>query len=178
MATFKDFYSCPIFADVTLEFTTKIQWSFIVAKKHVAVREPIIHVRFECPEQKVAHEKLPIRKCQMSEVRQSYINSQKFRDSLRNILLRLGGPTWSEYVERLVRTPPSVRETKRTRITAPDGTTYVKSKARIGSPLYGRWHKIPPGFKNISQAGKLASVVESPPEDLTKSKEYTYCLHP
>jgi len=174
MTTFKDFYSCPIFPDVTLEFTTKIQWSLIVAKKHVTLREPIIHVRFEGPMQKVEHEKLHIRKCPTSEVRQSYVDSQKFRDSLRNVLLRLGGPAWLEYIESFVRSPLSVRETERTQVTAPDGTTYVKSKARIGSPLYGKWYKIPPGFKNISQAGKLATVIDSPPEE---PKEYVYCLH-
>lgn len=176
--TSKGFYSCPVFPNVTLEFTTKIQWSLIAAKKHVTLREPIIHVRFECPVQKVAHEKLPIRKCRMSEIRQSYVDSQRFRDSLRNVLFRLGGPIWLEFIERFVRSPLSVSETKRMRITAPDGTTYIKSKARIGSPLYSKWYKIPPGFKNISQAGNLATVVESPPEDLIKTKEYTYCLQP
>jgi len=174
MTTFKDFYSCPIFPDVTLELTTKIQWSLIAAKKHVTLKEPIIHVKFECPVQKVEPEKLPIRKCPTSEAIQSYVGSQRFQDSLRNVLLRLGGSAWLDYIESFVRNPLLVRETKRSQVTAPDGTTYVKSKARIGSPLDGKWYKIPPGFKNISQAGKLATVIDSPPEE---PKEYTYCLH-
>jgi len=162
---------------VTLEFTTKIQWSFIAAKKHLTPTEPIIHVRFECPMQKVTHEKLLMRRCPVSEVRQSYVDSQAFRNSLRNGLLALGGSAWLGHIERLVIGLFLQKESERTRITASDGTIYVKSNARMGSPLYGKWHKIPPGFRNISEAGNLATVVESPPEDLIK-EEHMYCLHP
>ena len=59
------------------------------------------------------------------------------------------------------RLPPSQRG--RSQVTAPDGTIYIKSKARVGSLLHGKWHKIPPPFKTLSQAGDKATVVDSPP---------------
>lgn len=175
---FKDFYPCPIFPDETVEFTTRIQWFFVAAKKHITPVEPIIHVRFKCPVEKVTREELPFIRCQTTEVIQSYIRSLKFRDLLKETLLRLGGQAWLGYIERFVRAPIfSLRETQKTRITAPDGTIYIKSNARVGSPLYGKWHKIPPGFKNLSQAGERATIVKSPPENLIKPEEHTYCFY-
>jgi hypothetical protein len=175
--TFKSNCSCPFFPDVTLEFSTKIQWSLVVAKKHITPTEPIIHMKFECVMQKENHRKLPIRKCPVNEIKENYVKSYEFRELLRNALFSLGGTAWLEYIELIVHAPFSLTETDRSQVTAPDGTKYIKSDARFGSPLYGKWHKIPPGFRNLSEAGNLATVVDSPPKEWVRI-EHVYCFHP
>jgi len=80
------------------------------------------------------------------------------------------------YIEMIVGNDFSLKEQERSQITDKDGTKYRKSKARVGSPLFGKWLKIPLGFKNFTEAGDRAEIVDSPPNRLLEVQNI-YCIH-
>jgi len=80
------------------------------------------------------------------------------------------------YIETIVRNDFFLKDQERSQITDKDGTKYRKSKARVGSPLFGKWLKIPPGFKNYTEASDRAEIVDSPPNGLLESQNI-YCIH-
>ena len=169
---FKDSYSCPIFPARIITFSTRVQWSWIAAKKHITEVPPRIDIMFSCPAQKRTKETLTFGECPVNEIIRDYIDTQRFSTLLREGLLKLGGLRMKSYIDNIIR-DFSLGEPQRTQITAKDGTKYQKSRAVVGSPLFGKWYKIPPGFKNIKEAGY--QIIDMPPEELLKI-ENIYCL--
>ena len=170
---FKDHLSCPLFPIETLEFSTRVQWSWVAAKKHVTEVRPRIHVTFKCPSQIRTKDTPQFGECPVNDIIREYVETQRFRSLLRENLLRLGGSRMTPYIDTIIR-GFSLEEPERTQITDKNGTKYIKSRAVVSSPLFGKWHKIPPGFRNLTEAGDLAQVVDSPPEKLLKEEKF-YC---
>lgn len=174
--SFKDSYSCPIFPQATLTFSIRVRWSWIVAGKHITETLPNIEIMFKCPAQKITSDELPLGKCPVNEIKCDYINTQRFRNLLRTSLVKLGGPRMMPYIDMIVRGSLSLEEPEIKQITDKDGTKYQKSRASAGSPLFGKWYKKPPGYRNVTEAGSLAELVDSPPKELLQ-KENIYCSH-
>lgn len=173
---FKDRYPCLIFPKEIVTFSTGVRWEWIATKKHVTTAPPQIKIMFKCPAQKVTSNDQPLGNCQVDEVKKNYVDTRRFRDLLRKNLLELGGPRMLPYIETIVGNDFPLKEQERSQITDKDGTKYRKSKARMGSPLFGKWLKIPPGFKNFTEAGDCAEIVDSPPNRLLEIQNI-YCIH-
>jgi hypothetical protein len=161
---------CPIFPKETIQLRTNIIWRGVASKKHVTISNPRIRTRIICNHQMEKEKTIPFGYCPRTKILNQLINTRFFRRIIISKLAEMGVPF--EFIKKYI-SKMSISEPQTRRVTDKNGTKYVKSRAKSG-PLENKWYKIPPGFKNITEAGDKVEILDSPPAHLLK-RTITYC---